>query len=92
MKKSKEFFDLLKEDLHCFYDESGSIGRRYYRGDEIGTLFSVTLDFDSLEKNDATIRDRDSQKQIRVLIKDLKDILKRLLEGEKLSTFGRFIN
>ena len=83
VKKSKEIFDLLKEDFSCFYDESGSIGRRYSRMDEIGTPLCITIDFDSLNSNDVTIRDRNSTKQIRVKIPKLKNAMNQLLSGKK---------
>lgn len=77
VKKSKEVYKLLKRDFVCQYDELGSIGRRYRRGDEIGTIFAITVDFESLKKNDVTVRNRDSMKQKRVKINDLTEILKR---------------
>jgi glycyl-tRNA synthetase len=67
--------------MTVFYDESGAIGRRYRRQDEIGTPFGVTVDFETLGENDSTLRDtvtlreRDSMKQERVAIKDLLEIL-----------------
>ncbi len=92
IKKSREVFDSLKEDFTCEYDSSGSIGRRYSRRDEIGCPYCITIDFDSLKNNDVTIRERDTAKQIRVGIKDLKATLNSLMKGEKLSKFGRLIN
>ena len=82
INKSKEVFDLLKEDFNCFYDVSGSIGRRYYRQDEIGTLYGITIDFETLKNHDVTIRERNTQKQIRVKIKNLKDIIDKLLNNK----------
>lgn len=79
VRKAKEIYQTLKLDFMTKYDEAGSIGRRYRRQDEIGTLFSITVDFDSLEKNDVTVRDRDTMKQKRVKIKDLPKILKENL-------------
>ena len=67
-----ELFDILSEEWRCEYDETQSIGKRYRRQDEIGTPFCVTFDFDSLDDNAVTIRERDSMKQERVQIKDLK--------------------
>ncbi len=64
------------------YDDSQSIGRRYRRQDEIGTPFCVTVDFDSLEDKQVTIRDRDSLAQIRVPIEELNAILEAKLKGE----------
>ena len=55
----------------CTYDEAGSIGKRYRRQDEIGTPYCVTIDFDTLEDNTVTIRERDSMKQIRLDIDKL---------------------
>ncbi len=80
-KKAKEVHKLLKPHFAIQYDEVGSIGRRYRRQDEIGTLFAVTVDFDTLKKKDVTLRDRDTMKQKRVKIKDLVKILKEKLEN-----------
>ena len=64
------------------YDDYQSIGRRYRRQDEIGTPFCVTIDFESLEDKQVTIRDRDSLAQIRVPIPELREILEAKLKGE----------
>jgi len=72
----------LKKDITCFYDKSGSIGRRYARQDEIGTPFCITVDFDSIKNKDVTIRDRDSTKQKRIKIVNLKETLRKLINGE----------
>jgi glycyl-tRNA synthetase len=67
--------------MFVFYDESGAIGRRYRRQDEVGTPFGVTVDFETLGEKGAalketvTLRERDSMKQERVAIKDLPDLL-----------------
>ena len=61
------------------YDETGSIGKRYRRQDEIGTPYCVTIDFDSLEDKKVTVRDRDTMKQERVEIVELKDFLEEKL-------------
>jgi len=74
--------DDLKKDWNVVYDKSGSIGRRYARNDEIGTPFCITIDFDSLKNKDVTIRDRDTTKQIRVKIFELKNVLRQLVDGE----------
>lgn len=58
-----------------WYDDTGSIGKRYRRQDAIGTPFCVTVDFDTLEDNAVTIRDRDSMQQIRLPIADLEKYL-----------------
>ena len=63
------------------YDTSGAIGRRYRRQDEIGTPFCVTVDFDTLEDNAVTVRERDTMEQERVKIEDLQDYLATRLVG-----------
>jgi len=79
VKKAKEVYKLLKPYFYCQYDEVGSIGRRYRRIDEIGCPFAVTIDFDTLKKNDVTLRDRDTMKQKRIKIKELVEALKEKL-------------
>ena len=80
IKKAKEVFKLLKPHFTVQYDELGSIGRRYRRQDEIGTIFCLTYDFQSLKDNTLTIRDRNTMKQERVKVKDLVKVLKEKLE------------
>ncbi len=81
VEKAKEIVDLLRPHMYVFYDESGAIGRRYRRQDEIGTPFGVTVDFETLGEKDATLRntvtlrDRDSMKQRRVAIGELAGTL-----------------
>ena len=79
VEKAKEVYKLVKEDFIAFYDENGSIGRRYRRQDEIGTPFCLTIDFQTLEDNTLTIRDRDTTKQERIRIEEIKDYLKEKL-------------
>jgi glycyl-tRNA synthetase len=81
-KIAREIFNDLKKDWNVSYDISGSIGRRYSRNDEIGTPFCITIDEESKKNKDVTIRDRDSKKQIRVKISELKNILKKLINEE----------
>ena len=76
VSKSKEVFELLRKDWQCMFDASGSIGRRYSRQDEIGTPFCITIDFETLENNDVTVRYRDTMKQERIKIKELITFLK----------------
>jgi len=84
IKKSKEITELLKNyDLYVSYDENGSIGRRYRRQDEVGTPFCVTIDFETLDDNKVTVRDRDTMKQERISINDLGMFLKDLIERSK---------
>jgi len=81
---AKEVYADLRQHLVVSYDDAQSIGRRYRRQDEIGTPFCVTVDFQSLEDNQVTIRERDSMNQIRVPISELKKTLQAKLEGEDL--------
>ncbi len=68
------------------YDDAQSIGRRYRRQDEIGTPFCVTIDFQSLEDNQVTVRERDSMAQIRLPIKELVRTLQAKMSGEPFDT------
>jgi glycyl-tRNA synthetase len=78
--KAREVFAELKKKFVCEYDETGSIGKRYRRQDEIGTPFCVTIDFDTVEKDQSvTVRDRDSTKQERVKIDELVAFLEKKL-------------
>ena len=74
-EKAEEVYSKLSENFMCDYDEAGSIGKRYRRQDEIGTPYCVTIDFDTLEDNSVTIRDRDTMEQIRINIEELKNWL-----------------
>jgi glycyl-tRNA synthetase len=82
VEKAKEVYRMLKPHFVCQYDEVGSIGRRYRRQDEIGTVYCLTIDFESLKQDDLTIRDRDTMNQERVKIKDLVKVLKEKLEND----------
>lgn len=77
---AKEIHADLRQHFMTDYDEVASIGRRYRRQDEIGTPFCVTVDFDSLEDRQVTVRDRDSMKQERVAKEELAPYLKKKLE------------
>ena len=79
---AKEVFNKLCPNFVTDYDDSQSIGRRYRRQDEIGTPFCVTIDFESLEDKQVTIRERDSLAQIRVPVEELEKILEAKLKGE----------
>ena len=84
VKVARDIYADLRHNWMVGYDDAQSIGRRYRRQDEIGTPFCVTVDFQSLEDNQVTIRERDSMNQIRVPISDLKDTLQSKLGGEDL--------
>jgi glycyl-tRNA synthetase len=81
-ERAEALYADLRKRITAFYDDSGSIGRRYARMDEIGTPFSVTVDHETLEGKGVTLRERDSQKQIRVKEGDLATTLNQLLSGE----------
>ena len=72
-------FDLVKPDWMCQYDDAGAIGRRYRRQDEVGTPFCVTVDFDSIDDHQVTVRERDSMAQERLPIAGLVDYLRERL-------------
>ena len=80
VKKAKQVYQLLKPLFVCRYDEVGSIGRRYRRMDEAGCLFAITCDFETLEKETVTLRNRDTMKQEKIKIIDLVKTLKEELE------------
>ena len=83
---SKKIHKELSKRCVVMYDDTQSIGRRYRRQDEIGTPLCVTVDFESLEDNCATIRDRDTMKQIRVPVPELDSVLKSILDGQSLES------
>jgi glycyl-tRNA synthetase len=75
--------DLREAGLAVTYDDSGNIGRRYRRQDEVGTPYCVTVDYESLEDGTATLRDRDTTDQVRVDLEALPDLLPALRDGER---------
>src|SRR3989338_6048664 len=79
---SKQVKEILEKEFIIDYDTSGSIGKRYLRSAMSGTPYAITIDYDSIENKDVTVRDRDSEKQIRVKIADLKDVLRKLINSE----------
>jgi len=72
-EEAGKIYALLSRNFVCEYDETGSIGKRYRRQDEIGTPFCITFDFDSLEDKCVTVRERDTMKQVRIPIDALLD-------------------
>ncbi len=73
----------MDEGFTVFYDQSGSIGRRYARQDEAGTPYCLTIDFQTLEDDTLTIRDRDTKEQERIPIRDLPLILREKLRAKR---------
>ena len=75
------FWELKDDGLDVLYDESGTIGKRYARADEIGIPFTVTIDYESLENEDVTLRDRDTTEQVRVKRTELAETIRELIFG-----------
>ncbi|MFA6194627.1 MAG: glycine--tRNA ligase [Patescibacteria group bacterium] len=74
--KAREIFDQLKLNWRCEFDDNGNIGKRYRRQDEIGTPYCLTVDFDTLENSEVTVRDRDTMQQERIKISDLENFFR----------------
>ncbi|KKR02533.1 MAG: Glycine-tRNA ligase [Candidatus Yanofskybacteria bacterium GW2011_GWA1_39_13] len=75
VEKARGIYRELKIDFNVVWDDRGNIGKRYYAQDEIGTPACITVDFQTLEDDTVTIRDRDTMKQERISIKDIKSLL-----------------
>ncbi|MFH1585408.1 MAG: glycine--tRNA ligase [archaeon] len=87
-KISQEIVNDLRKEWNVIYDKSGSIGRRYARNDEVGTPMCITIDEETPKDQTVTIRDRDTTEQVRVKIKDLKEVVRKVIEGESLLSLG----
>ena len=79
-EKAEEVYTKLSKKFMCDYDEAGSIGKRYRREDEIETPYCITIDFDTLEDESVTVRDRDTMEQIRIKIDELEAWLQEKVE------------
>jgi glycyl-tRNA synthetase len=79
VEKARYIYDTLRKSYVVAWDERGNIGKRYFAQDEIGTPFCITIDFQTLDDNTVTIRDRDTAKQERIEIDKLQDYLKEEL-------------
>jgi glycyl-tRNA synthetase len=77
---AKKVYEQLRASLRCEYDESGSIGKRYARMDEVGTPYCATIDYDSLKDHTVTLRERDSCRQVRVNVAELEQTVNKLLQ------------
>jgi len=75
VEKAREIFEYLAEDKKVIWDARGNIGKRYRYQDEIGTPFCITVDYETLENNTVTVRDRDTMEQTRVKIEDLDEVI-----------------
>jgi glycyl-tRNA synthetase len=80
---AKNIYDDLQKEFSVRYDIAGSIGKRYLREDESGTPFCITVDYDSKEKHDVTIRNRDTEEQKRIPISQVKHFIEMLISGER---------
>ncbi len=79
-EQATELYQNLSKKFMCDYDEAGSIGKRYRRQDEVGTPYCITVDFDTLEDNCVTVRDRDTMEQVRMPIADVAAFIEGKLE------------
>jgi len=84
-EKAREIINLLKPHFKVLYDQQGSIGKRYYRQDEAGTPFGITVDHQSIEDNTVTIRDRDTMNQKRILIHEIVKILDNSINNDTIN-------
>jgi len=92
-KIAKDIVEDLRKDWNIAYDSSGSIGRRYARNDEIGTIACITLDEQTLADKKVTVRDRDTTEQIRIEIPKLNEMLRQVInEGKSILEFGVKVN
>jgi glycyl-tRNA synthetase len=86
VNKAREVYEMLREEMRTEWDDNGNVGKRYRRQDEIGTPFCVTIDFETLGESEAgnkdtvTVRDRDTGKQERVAISELRNYLKEKIK------------
>ncbi len=81
-EKARGIYEVLREEFMCAWDDRGNIGKRYAAQDEIGTPYSITVDFDTLEDESVTIRDRDTAIQERVKVTDLADYIRQKLNAQ----------
>lgn len=92
VEKARSIYQDLKKDFNVAWDDRGNIGKRYYSQDEIGTLIGITADFETLEDNTVTLRDRDTGKQIRTDVGNIKEIIQKVINGEELLELGEVIS
>jgi len=90
-KISDEIVKELKKEFNVSCDKSGSIGKRYARNDEIGTPMCITIDEKTSRDKTVTIRDRDTTEQVRVKINDLRDVVRKVVQGDNLLRFGKAV-
>ena len=78
-EKARAIVDILRPHFNILFDQQGSIGKRYYRQDEAGTPYGITVDHQTMEDNTVTLRHRDTQKQDRIAIDDILNIIQSSL-------------
>ncbi|MEM4912200.1 MAG: glycine--tRNA ligase, partial [Metallosphaera sp.] len=83
--KAKEIYNMLKDNFEVLYDDSGSIGKRYARVDEIGVPYAITVDPQSLSDDTVTVRDRDTWEQVRIKTQDLNTFIQKLFSDKGFS-------
>lgn len=88
ISRAREIYSKVKEKFDAIFDDSGSIGKRYARADEIGIPYAITVDPQTLQDNTVTIRDRDTWNQIRVKEEELINTLEKLFSGEEIIPKG----
>ena len=93
VRLSREICNNLKQEFNVIYDSGGSIGRRYARQDEVGTVACITVDEQSLKDETITIRDRNTTEQVRVKISELKEVMRKVINEEhNILKFGKRVN
>ena len=80
LEKAREIMNMLKSNFKLVYDQQGSIGKRYYRQDEAGTPFGITVDHQSIKDDTVTVRYRDNQEQDRISINQIKPLIEDSIE------------
>ncbi len=90
-KIAEEILRDLRQEWNILYDNSGNIGRRYARNDEIGTPMCITVDEETPKDSSVTIRDRNTTQQIRVKISELHEVVRKVVNGEDLLKLGKLV-
>jgi glycyl-tRNA synthetase len=85
---ARRIYNELKQHYYTIYLEGGSIGKKYAHADELGVPFVITVDYDTPQRNDVTVRDRDTKKQVRVPISDVIKVIDAGLSGTDITTLG----
>jgi glycyl-tRNA synthetase len=82
VEAARGLFGKLQKRWNVMYDQTGAIGRRYRRADEVGVPYCITVDFDTIEKDGAvTVRDRDSTEQVRIPMEEVVSYLSKMIDG-----------